>query len=196
MLGGMTPPPAPQQKTLSEWLTENDSLPESIEESQTIPAHADPDAARALRELGQLQRRIEANAAIAKIERQKITDWETETNGPLQARATWLYSLLSKYAVDERNLDPKRKTITTPFGSLATKPAQEVWEIDEETFIKWAEKHNPSLVKVVKTPEKQKLKTFYTPTDGKAVDPIEGLIVEGVKIVKPERPFTVTIKPS
>jgi Bacteriophage Mu Gam like protein len=197
MLGGMTPPPpAPKEQPLSEWLAENDPLPDSIEESQTIPAHADPDAAKALRELGQLQRRIEANEATAKAERQKITDWETATNGPLQARAQWLYSLLSKYAVDERNLDEKRKTINTPFGYLKTLPAQDVWEIDEEAFIKWAEKHNPSLVKVTKAPQKAKLKEFYTPTDGKAVDPIEGITVEGVTIKKPERPFTVTIKPS
>ena len=185
-----------EQPTLADYLAENDPLPDGIEESETIPPHADPDAARALRELGQLEKRIEANAATAKAERQKITDWEDAVNHPLQARAAWLYSLLAKYAVDERTLDDKRKTITTPFGILKTLPAKEVWEIDEPVFIKWAEKHNPSLVKVVKTPEKQKLKTYYTPTGDHAVDPIEGITVEGVKIVKPERPFTVTIKPA
>jgi Bacteriophage Mu Gam like protein len=184
------------QPTLADYLIETDSLPASIEESQTIPTHADPDAARALRELGYLETRIEANKAAAKAERQKITDWETAVNSPLQTRAAWLYSLLGKYAVDERNLDETRKTITTPFGVLKTRPAQDVWEIDEPTFIKWAEKHNPSLVKVVKTPEKAKLKQFYTPKNGTVVDPIEGITVEGVKIVPPERPYTITITPT
>lgn len=181
-------------QSLTDYLHETDALPDSIEASGTIPQHADPDAARALRELGELENRIEANTAIAKVERQKITDWETTVNGPLQARAQWLYSLLAKYAVDERILDDKRKTITTPFGTIATKPAQDVWEIDETTFIAWAEKHNPSLVKVVKTPEKAKLKQFYQAVAGKVVDPIEGVTVEGVKILPPERPFTVTVK--
>lgn len=190
MLCGMSQP------TLADYLAENDPLPDRIEETQTIPPHADPDAAKALRELGQLQRHIEANTATAKAERQKITDWETAVNQPLQDRATWLYSILAKYAVDERTLDEKRKTINTPFGILKTLPAQKVWEIDEPAFIKWAEENNPSLVKVVKTPEKAKLKQFYQAAGDHVIDPIKGDVVDGVSLKDPERPYTVTIRPT
>jgi Bacteriophage Mu Gam like protein. len=192
----MTPPPAPKPQTLAEYLTETDSLPDSVEESQTIPSHSDPDAARALRELGQLEARIASNKALAAAERAKITEWETTVNDPLQTRAAWLYSLLGRYAIDERNLDPKRKTILTPYGTLATKPAQDVWEIDEEAFIKWAKEHNPSLVRTTEAPEKAKLKQYYQAKNGKVIDPITDEVVEGVKIVPPERPFTITIKPN
>jgi hypothetical protein len=183
-------------QSLTDYLHETDALPDAIEASGVIPPHSDPYVARALRELGELEARMEANSAFAEAERMKITSWEVGVNEPLQKRAAWLYSLLAKYAVDERNLDPKRKTIDTPYGYLKTLPAQPVWEIDEPVFIKWAEEHNPSLVKVEKKVEKQKLKTFYTPTAGKAVDPVQGIDVDGVKIVDPERPFTVTIKPN
>lgn len=180
--------------TLDKYLDDTDGLAETTEAEGKIPERNDEEAARALRALGFLERQAAANTAIAAAQRTKITEWETSVNTPLQSRMLWLRSILEGYAIHEREADEKRKTISTPFGIIKTTPKQDVWEVDDEIFIQWAEENAPELVKVVKTPEKAKLKAAYTAAGDVAKDPITGDDVVGVTIKAPDAKFSVTIK--
>jgi hypothetical protein len=182
------------EPTLDEYLAENDGLDPDIEANKWIPNKQDEQAARALREMGRLRSRIDANKATAERERAKITTWETSVNEPLQERYAWLHSLLTKYAINERNLDPSRKTIQTPYGKLATKPKQREWKIDADKFTAWAKEHAPDLIKITTTPKLAEVKRAYRDADGKAVD-MFGQVAEGVTITDPETPYTVDVKP-
>jgi hypothetical protein len=188
MIDGMSEP------TLDDYLAEHDGLDPAIEANKRIPNKQDEQAARALREMGRLRARIDANKAAAERERAKITTWETTVNEPLQTRYAWLHSLLTAYAINERNLDPSRKTIQTPYGHLATKPAQRKWKIDPDKFTAWAKEHAPDLIKITTTPKLAEVKKAYRDADGKAVD-MFGQVAEGVTIEDPENPFTVDVKP-
>lgn len=179
---------------LHDYLAETDGLDPDIEANKWIPNNQDEQAGRALREIGWRRRQHEANTAAAEREINKIKAWLQTVNDPHEERIAWLYSLLTKYAINERNLNPKRKTIQTPYGTLATKPAQRKWEIDPETFVEWAKKNSPDLIKVTETPRLADVKKAYKDVDGKAVD-MFGTIAEGVTITDPADPFTVDIKP-
>lgn len=183
-------------ESLEDFLDTMDALDPEIEANQFIPNRQDEQAARALRQMGRLKARIDANKAAAERERAKITQWETTVNEPMQTRYAQLHSLLTKYAANERNLDPSRKTIQTPYGTLASKPAQDKWEIDKEAFVKWAKVHAPHLVKIEETPRLQDLKKAFEAKDGKAVDTMLGTVAEGVKITPPENPYTVSVTPA
>lgn len=180
--------------TLDQYLETTDALDPATEADARIPEHNDEEAARALRELGFLERQAAANTAVAAAQRTKITEWETSVNTPLQNRMIWLRGILEGYALHERGIDDKRKTISTPFGVLKTTPKQPAWEVDDEIFIQWAEANAPELVKVTKTPEKAKLKAAYTRAGEVAKDPISGDEVAGVTIIEPETKFSVSIK--
>lgn len=182
------------QPTLDQFLEETDGLSPDTETTGTIPERNDEEAARALRSLGALERQAAANTALAAAQRAKINEWETSVNEPLQARMIWLRGILEGYALHERTADDKRKTINTPFGVLKTTPKQPTWEIDEEIFIQWAEANAPELVKVVKTPEKAKLKAAYQAAGETVKNPITGDDVAGVTVRQPEQPFNVSIK--
>lgn len=180
--------------TLDKYLDDTDGLNPATETEAKIPERDDEEAARALRALGFLERQAAANTALAAAQRTKITEWETSVNTTLQTRMLWLRSILEGYALHERTVDDKRKTISTPFGVLKTTPKQPIWEIDDEIFIQWAETEAPELVKIVKTPEKAKLKAAYTRVGDTAKDPITGNEVAGVTITDPDTKFSVTIK--
>ncbi len=183
--------------TLEEYLADIDGLDPEIEANQNIPNRADEQAGRALREIATLRSRHESNAAYAERERAKINGWEQQVNKPLEDRIAWLYSLLDKYAINERLLDETRKTITTPYGVLKTQPAQPKWEIvDEDVFIKWAEANAPDLVNVTKKPKLAELKKQFKAEDGKAVDVVLGTVADGVTVTVPARKFTATITPT
>lgn len=182
--------------SLDDYLDDLDALEPEIEANNFIPNKQDEQAARALRQMGRLRARIDANKSAAERERGKITNWETRVNEPLQTRYAFLHSLLTKYAINERHLDPTRKTIQTPHGTLATKPAQPKWEIDAETFVAWAKKHAPNLVKTTEVPRLADLKKTFEAKEGQAVDTMLGVVAEGVKITPPDHPYTATIDPA
>lgn len=180
--------------TLEEFLSATDGLSEATETAGTLPENDDSEAAKALRELGRLERMAAANSAMAAQERTKITEWETEVNTPIQNRANRLRAMLEGYAVLERTRDESRKTISTPFGTIKTTPKQPVWVIDDEIFIQWAMENAPELVKTTRTPEKAKLKAAYQRVGVAAKDPISGDEVAGVEIIDAPEKYSITIK--
>lgn len=180
--------------SLEEYLNENDGLDPEIEANNWIPNQADEQAGRALRLISHLETRIRANQATAALERSKITDWENLVNEPMQKKVAWLYSLLTKYAINERQNNPDRKTIQTPYGTLSTRPAQPTWELDEAVFLKWALVNAPELIKTTMVPKLQEAKKQLKPKDGKAYDSVSGQEVEGIKII-PASGYTASVKP-
>jgi phage host-nuclease inhibitor protein Gam len=183
------------EKTLDEFLAETDGLAPETEETHTIPTGNEEEAARALRELGQLTKQAEANTALAKSQRQKITDWETQVNEPLQNRMLWLRGMLEQYARAEREESGgKKKSVQTPFGKVSTTIAQPKWAIgDPDAFIAWALVNAPQLVETKQSAKLGEAKKTLTVEGGEAFEPLTGDAVPGITITDPGEPYTYTI---
>lgn len=182
------PPVLEGQVSLEKYLN---ALDGPLPETETTPD--DTTASRMLRELGAMEKAIGANSAMAEAERAKITSWETEVNTPLQNRALYLREQLERYAIHERTTND-RKTISLPFGTLASRPAQPLWDIRPE-FSEWAQTAAPDLLKVTYTPLKTEVKSkFIIDSEGHAVDPVTGVIIPGIEVTQPAD-YTVTVKP-
>lgn len=146
-------------------------------------------ASRLLRELGTLEKTMEANSQLAEAERAKISLWESTVNEPLSNRVAWLRGQLEQYGLHERAAS-ERKTISLPFGTIKTYPKAAQWNIGPE-FIEWAKSANPTLLRTKYEPEKDLIKaTFETDSENRAVDPDLGTVIPGITVT----PATVTAK--
>lgn len=183
---------------LDDYLTEG----EEAGEIQPLDEHTDLDRVnRVLHRYGVLLKRIEANAELAKKQRDKVTEWETKVNTPLQEQATYLAGELAFYARKSREHNEKMATISLPAGKLATRvniPTVDV--TDEKAFVSWAIKHKLSnLYKITTKPVLASIKKdltamgqsyAYVNADGEMDN------VPGVAVKMPEFEYGVTIQPS
>lgn len=178
--------------SIEEYLDDIEYDPEAPE---TITMDGDDDAIKALRRLGSLRKRIEANQAIAQAETDKINEWEQEVNGPLRRQAAFFEGILEGWAVQQRQT-AERKTINLPAGVIKTMPKQDQWVIDPEKFADWAAKNEMKhLVKVELKPKATDIKkAFKASGDGKAINPDNGEVIEGITLESPANPYNITIK--
>lgn len=180
------------QISLDDYLTQLDG---PLEEGETDMGLDDVWANRMLRELGIVEKRIKANTDMATSERAKITMWETSVNEPLQNRAVWLRARIEDYAAYAREQED-RKTISLPFGRVASTPKQAEWVIGPE-FIGWAKQSG--IADLIRYPEPQPNRSavksaLIADSDGNAVT-LEGELVPGVTVT-PVTGYNVTIRPT
>lgn len=179
------------EEGLDEYLLALESDPEEEE-----LLGADYRANRLLQKLASVEKQIERNASIARLERQKITDWETRVNSPLQNSAVNLRSMLEGHAREQRVLHG-RKTINLPYGTLSTTKKQDHWSVmTPGEYIEWARGKSGNLVRVTETPNLSFLKNYaVVDGNGNAIDVNTGEVIPGVTVTA-GTDFTVSIKPN
>lgn len=176
-------------------------------EPEDLTPDADLDRVnRVLHRLGTLQKRMDANSALAEAQIRKTREWETEVNSPLQEQAAYLHKELTFYALKYRETHPKTATINLPAGKLATRQANSKVEIaDDKAFLRWAmaqAKVDPEVRDTFKVETKPLLPAIkkLMSADGDTLEFVDRLgtihKVPGTAVTPPENAYTVTVTPN
>lgn len=148
----------------------------------------------ALRKIKSLQDKKEANAALAKEEISKINAWLEQENQSLDDSIGHFETLLQEYATRLREKDGKFKSMKLPSGSFGFRKSQPKWEYDSKAVVESLEQHgNHELVRIKKEPDKSAIKKNYKVHKGKVVDPVTGMVLDGVTVTEQPDSFTVKV---
>lgn len=104
-------------------------------------------AARKLRDVRRHRAEVEA---IATVERERIERWVAKECRDGDRDDAYFEALLIDYAYRQRAENPRRKRITTPYGTVQTRSAGDALVIeDADQLLAWARCHHPELVRTV-----------------------------------------------
>jgi len=177
----------------------NQSLQNYLDEQEQVEKEAftiqDDQAANwALRKIGQMQKQIEDNNALAVAEIDKIEAWNKQENKKSQDSIDYFQGLLSYYALKKKKVDPEFKTLKLPNGNLSFRSQQPKWNLDEEKVIKaLKESDAKDLIKVTEKPMLAEIKKAFEVNKGKAVNPETGEVIEGITIEEQPEKFGVKV---
>lgn len=147
----------------------------------------------AMRKLRSVVAGIEANVAIAKAEQERIALWLEEANKSLLTERGFFESHLTAYLRKEREADPDKKSITTPYGKITSRVTQAKWETMEE-LTDWLMNHNDSLIRVKYEVDKAELKKTYEVAGNQVIDPKTGEVVPFIQITPSDISYKVEVE--
>lgn len=170
----------------------DDGFLDYLEPETREPFRVDTDskATWAMRKYAEAQAEVAATIAIAEAEIERIQQWASHAVTGPTATMAYMEAQLSMYALAVRaETDGKRKSISTPYGKVATRAATEKWQIDDEAFIEWAKTNQPDwvetkMVRAIDVPTLRKALAAEEITEGVVAITPEGDIVPGIVIVK------------
>lgn len=192
---------AEQNLDLDEYLdtVDDTDAPAGATDRQHFEILDDGAAAWAMRKLRRLRRQLATNDEIAAAEIERVAEWRTKANRPLEDSATYFEAILGHYAERCRN-NPEdgRKTITLPGGKVSTRYPAPKWDVDSAEFIPWARENAPEFVRVKEEPNLSAMKAAVTglelsadPDSGIVITTTEGEILPGVTVA--DSPLSVSI---
>jgi hypothetical protein len=144
--------------------------------------------------------------AFANAERERLDHWVAEMERVCKQRTEFLEGELRRYhedrladeGIDLADIDEdawrkaKGKTLKLPAGELRARRSPARVEVDDETFVPWAEHNATDLIRSNPVPCKPAIKQVAKPTeDGHAVDAATGEILPGVTWVEGDIRFSV-----
>lgn len=162
-------------------------VPAGDEERERFRVEGERQAVWAMRRARDVARRRAEIQAIAEEEIDRIQRWASDADAPLARDARYFEGLLIRYALDVRAADPRRKSVTTPYGTVRTRETGGGWTASPEA-LEWARVARPELVKVTETFALSDAKRTLTATEDGVVDPATGDLVPGITVA----PRTVT----
>ena len=149
-----------------------------------------------LRKLAALKAKQQEIDKLGKAEVERITSWQKKQSEGLNRQAEFFTGLLEEYHRGQLREDPKRKTITTPYGKMQLRKQLPQWQYDDEKLIPYLNINYPYLVneKITYSPDKAKIKDFFKVADGKALDIITGEVIPGVAVYDRAEAFSVKVE--
>lgn len=113
----------------------------------------------ALRKLARTVARHTDILEQARRERERIAAWEEEQTQKIVREQTFFESLLEQFHRNQLTVDPTKKTIKLPAGTLkARKAPDQLLIADEAEFVKWALENDPELVRTKHVPDRAMLR--------------------------------------
>ena len=148
----------------------------------------------ALRKIKELQEEKEKNIAFAEKEISNIDLWLSQENEKAQRDIDYFQGLLSAYALEKRDEDPKFKSLKLPNGSIRFKKQQPAFKYDNAALLDYLKKSEETdLIRIKEEPNKSAIKKLFIVQDDSLINPNTGEIVEGVTIEKRDDKFEVVI---
>lgn len=90
----------------------------------------------AFRKLSALEAKKKEIQQLAQAEIERIKSWEEAELKAIQGSYDFFTSLITEYHLNELQKDPKKKTITTPYGKAKSRRSKETPEkVDEELLL-------------------------------------------------------------
>ena len=148
------------------------------------------------RKMSAINEKVKDIENLAKAERERIDSWEKKELEPHKNSLQFFERKVSEYHARVLFLDPKLKSIKTPYGvaKSLTKKAYPV-KGNEEVLINYLKSNNPDYIKEIRKEdinwsEYKKTLQVVDGVDGPMVIDENGTIVEGVEV----QPETITFK--
>ncbi|PEZ41342.1 host-nuclease inhibitor Gam family protein [Bacillus thuringiensis] len=142
----------------------------------------------AFRKISALKAQEKQVTTLANVERDRITQWEQNELKPIHNSISFFETHIRRYHMEQLAVDPKQKTISTPYGKSKTRKSSEAPEQkDKAQVLQYAIENelDDCLKTEVKWADfKKKLKIVEISGEKVIVDE-DGQIVPGVTI-KPE----------
>ncbi|MEB4891177.1 host-nuclease inhibitor Gam family protein [Bacillus thuringiensis] len=142
----------------------------------------------AFRKISALKAKEKEITTLANVERDRITQWEQSELKPIHNDISFFETHIRRYHMEQLEMDPKQKTISTPYGKSKTRKSSEALEkADETKLLDYAiENELDDCIKTeIKWGELKKKFKIKKIGDEKVIVDGDGQIVPGVK-VKPE----------
>ncbi|MEK5334408.1 host-nuclease inhibitor Gam family protein [Lysinibacillus sp. FSL W8-0992] len=150
----------------------------------------------AFRQIANAQAELKKNQALADAEFDRIKRWKEDESKSHLNTVEFFQHLIAEYHTKELAENPKKKTISTPYGkSKSTTSKAQPDKADEEQLIKFAEENKLPFVEKVTTKTlqwgelKKTLKVVEKDGEQIVVDE-NGQVVSGAKV----KPQTTTFK--
>lgn len=166
---------------------------QSPEERERFIVDDDQKAAWAMRKLRGIKAHQAANQAIANEEIARINEWLENANSSLDKDANYFTSLLISYAKYCRDHDD-RKSVVLPHGKVTSRKGQDKWDVDAETFLKWAAENRADLVRTKIEPNLSEAKKVLEVVDHKVIDPKTGEVAQGISVYPSEITYSVEVE--
>ncbi|MFD2334635.1 host-nuclease inhibitor Gam family protein [Cohnella sp. GCM10020058] len=147
----------------------------------------------ALRKLAAIEAKRKEVNELAAAETFRIKSWQDSELSKLSGDAVHLETLLSEFAVRQRELDPKWKKTTTPYGEIKFRKQQPKWHYDDPTLVESLRMAGrDDLIRTKEEPNKVELKKLLQVSGNQVVDPLSGSILEGIAVE--EQPDAVVVE--
>lgn len=134
--------------------------------------------------------------AFVQRERDRLTVWLDGERTKALESTSFLAGLLRRYHEDRLAEDPKAKTIHLPAGDLTARKGPDRWDIDEPTFLTWAQDNlREDVIRRRVEVDRQALKRapYRVTVSGTVVDP-DGEVIPGVTVTEGEVRYSVKPK--
>ena len=146
----------------------------------------------ALRKLKELKAKREEKEEQAKEYIRDIEVWLEEECNSIDSDINYFEGLLTEYATEIKEQDPKLKTHKLPFGKLQFRKQRPKWVYDDYLLVKSVEGVGlDDLIKVTKSVSKSNLKKMVEVVGNRVVNKETGEIIEGVIIEERGEKFTI-----
>ena len=148
----------------------------------------------ALRKIAEYKSKQAEVNALAAAEMDKIEQWAKLENERHQNQIDYFTSLLSVYAMEKKENDPKFKTMSLPNGKLQFRKQQPKWEYDESTVLKTLKKSGMNdFIKTKESLDKDAIKKAFEVANGKVICPDTGQLIEGITVTEQGETFGVKV---
>lgn len=168
----------------------------SVEEKPAFEINSLDSLNWAFRKISALNAQKTEIETLAAAEKQRIAEWEQKETSSIKDSISFFEAAIQKYHFEELQADPKKKTITTPYGkSKSTTSKEQPEKGDEEAILKHLEESElNAYIKVeesLKWGDLKKNLTIIELEDGtkKIIDEF-GQVVPGVYV----KPQTINFK--
>ncbi|MCM3208527.1 host-nuclease inhibitor Gam family protein [Paenibacillus illinoisensis] len=153
------------------------------EERQSFKVDSLDSANWVMRKLVALESKRKEVNGLADAEAYRIESYRKTELDKLQRDEDYFRGLLGVYANEQREKDPKFKSIKTPYGSVSFKKQQPKWNYNDKTLLSWLDENGyDHLIRIKWEPVKTDLKKeFKLHQDGFVVD-ANGERVEGIEV--------------
>jgi len=142
----------------------------------------------AFRKISALKAKEKQVTTLANVERDRIEQWEKSELIPIHNSMSFFESHIQRYHAEQLAVDPKQKTISTPYGKSKTRKSKEALEqADKEQLLNYAIENDLAefIKNEVKWVDIKKTFQIVEISGEKAVVDENGQLVPGVT-VKPE----------
>lgn len=165
------------------------------EERQSFKVDSLESANWVMRKLVALESKRKEVNGLADVEAYRIEAYRKTELDKLQRDEDYFRELLGVYANEQREKDPKFKSIKTPYGSVSFKKQQPKWNYNDQDLVTWLnERGYDQLIRVKWEPNKTDIKKAFTVNESGVVidangEPVEGIYVEyrgDEVVIKPE----------
>ena len=173
-------------------LSEFDDMPKS-EERFTVETI--DQANWVFRKLAALAAKRKEVEQLAEAELYRIKAWlETETS-KLDESKNYLESLLSSFALKQREIDPNWKKTSTPYGTVKFRKQQPKWHYDDAKLLESLKSAGRiDLIRTKEEPNKADLKKIAKVVGGQVVEPESGAVLEGVMVEEQDDAVVIEVE--